>query len=284
MSSELATGTNVALESMNPELRKEFSAIANYIKEQIQLNLQFYHKLGTKVAKVHADEAKYGSGAVDKIATGIALDKGIVYKAMTFAKQFTADELKGLMARETANGKPLTWSHMAQLVHVPERQKVDELIELIFTNDLSVRDLRDVLKQREGALRNRIVTPKTAIGGLTQTDNMVGRLAEKFSKQFDKVVLKPLGKVNEDNVTPEMITKVQATTKVLRTLAESATQRANQLEALEGQLTQASEVAVERAAEAAKAEAAKEKADKAKTAKGAAKNGVARRERRPVSA
>lgn len=315
-----------ALATMNEALRAEFELIAEETRDQAHKNVMFYYKLGERAKKIHGDTQKYGEGAVEKLSSALTIDRGLIYKAMSMAGLFDKDELKALMERRTESwggsrgGNYLTWTHLSQLVPIEDKKQVNALIEQVFEKDLSVRDLRDVIRKHlySGAASNRQATPRTVMGGLSQMLTMTTKLNQKFIAEFGETVFDQLQEIEDEQITDEMLQRVNNSEESLLELADQATKRAGEMKKIRDKLVKGAakaaklrekaEAAKQEAAEAAavakeakekeakaKADAkAKDEAAKAPVAKGkpdktpAATNGKSKparkRERRPVEA
>lgn len=274
--SEEAKARAAVLATMNDALRKEFEDIAEETKKQAHRNVQFYHRIGERSRKIHADTQTYGEKAVEKLSVALDTDRGLIYKAIAFATLFDTAELKALMERQTSGGESLSWSHFSQLVHVSDKKQVLELIEVIMEQDLSVRGLRDELRRRQfsGVNSNRPAAPRSVMGGLSQLLTMTTKLNMKFSSEFDDSIFGPLEVIEDDQVTDEMIKRVTEGEVALTELAEQTAEKSRELAKLKDQLLKAQASAVKAKAkevEEKEKEAAKEKAAKEKEAAAAAK-------------
>lgn len=227
-----------ALAHMNEELRKEFEKIAEETQKQSHSNVMFYHKLGQRAQKIHDDKQKYGEAAIEKLAIALDIDRGLIYKAMTFAGQFSRDELKALMDRRTSGGNYITWSHFSQLVVLEDKRIRDQLVEVIFEEDLSVRDLQEELKKRiySGAAGQRQASPRTIMGGLSQLLTMGSRLVYKFTNEFEEHVFDPLENIEADKITDEILNRVAMSEETLKVLAKQSAEKAKEMEKLRAKL------------------------------------------------
>ena len=229
-----------ALANMNEELKKEFERIAEETQKQSHSNVMFYHRLGQKAQQIHDDEQKYGEGAIEKLAIALDIDRGLIYKAMTFAGQFSRDEVKALTDRRTSGGSYITWSHFSQLVVLEDKGVRDQLVEVIFEKDLSVRDLQEELKKRiySGVVGQRQALPRTIMGGLSQLLTMGSRLVSKFTNEFEEYVFDPLENLEADKITDEIINRVAMSEETLKVLAKQSAEKAKEMEKLRTRLLQ----------------------------------------------
>lgn len=257
---------DLAIQQMNEELRKEFEDIAEETQDQAQRNVKFYHKLGLRAAKIHADTQTYGEGAIEKLSAALVTDRSILYKAMAFVARVTGERLAELMERKTSGDNYITWSHFAQLVHVEDQKLFDSAIEEIFEKDLSIRDLRDLLKTKKytGGGSGRQPVPRTLMGGMSQMVTMAAKLNQKFASEFDDIVFDPLAQIENEAITEDMIKRVAEGEEVLTALGEQVTAKAKELEEIRGKLVKGQAAALKDAEKAAAAEAKEaEKAAKA---------------------
>lgn len=261
MSSTLVPTTNqayasaaLAVADMNAELKVEFDAIKDKINKATAHNLSFYNWLGKRAATVHGNTAKYGSGAIDKLAAGIDYDRSILYKCMTFHALYPTDpELKALTERRSKVGdKPITWSHMFALVHV-DRAAVFGLVDEFFKHGWTVRELhREIRRRAFGGATGPRPTPRTVLGGLSQFLSMSTRLSAKFEEEFDQSVADPLAGIDGGQINDQLLQRVRASGEALRDLAERSGKRAAELdELLKGLEKTAADTAKEAAKEAA---------------------------------
>lgn len=216
-----------AIASMNPLLRKEYEEIYGDILKQAGDNVTFYYKLGGRVDKVRQG-AQYGDDAVDKLALAIDIDRSMVYRAMDFHSQYTSAEVKEILQRSSKAKRPVTWTHFSELLVVPDKQQRQELLELVLSKGLSVRDLVDEIRRRvhsgSGGLQ-RDLAPRSVMGGLSQMAGMSKRLIEKFSGDFRRVVFDPLGGLTDNQVDDslkKMVNDAEARLQELADLVDSA--------------------------------------------------------------
>lgn len=279
-----------AMSQMNEDLQTEFESIRAEIEEQAHKNVLFYYKLGGRIRRIHANQQKYGEGAVDKMAGALDMDRGTLYKAMTFTDQYTKAQIDDYLNRGKEAGQVITWSHFSQLVAIPDEAQRKELIEQVLTNGLSVRDLKDEIAKRLGAggLIERQITPRSILGGLSQVSTMSNKLLDKVGKAFDKSIVKPAANLRDEDVTQEMLDRVQASRTALLNVAKESGQKADKLDELANQLQKALARQDQKKAAEQKAADKKEEADKAKKASakssGNSKASKKKKARRPVTA
>lgn len=98
---------------------------------------------GRSLARVVAEEATYGSSAVEQLAAYLGMSPDRLYKLRTYALVFTRQQVTAYAKRSMANGGRIRYHHLAAIMVVRSPQERLRLVELVFTESLSVRSLRD---------------------------------------------------------------------------------------------------------------------------------------------
>jgi hypothetical protein len=283
-----------ALETMNPELLKEFHKLEEFVSNGLRDMVMFYHAVGVTANRIREDEQTYGDHAVDKLADALNRDRTNIFRAAAMASWLTEKQLKEFLDQEGPYGNPLSWSHLGLLVSVVDVKKREELIQDVIDQGMSARSLKTEIERRERTSQpsgsNRDFSPKTYLGGISQLSNMSARMYSKL-EDADRTIFRK-GLVSSINITPKVIEETGKARDALKAMAEEALKKAEALDDMEGQLmTRAAEEEKTAKEAAAKEKADKEKADKEKAqANGKAGGGAGgkkkgkKRQRRPVTA
>lgn len=172
------------------------------------------HAVGIVVQEVR-DGAKYGSGAVGKIAHELGVDESTLSRYAKVADAWTKPEIVALAKMKNAHGLPLTWSHLVEIADVKDGRRRRGLVGKVIEEGLSVRGLRALIGaneetsvekpvKRAPVLRMPIVERGDAlaseIGGLVETvENSWGHdIMQTLSKRDKEIPNEVLGHLEQD--------------------------------------------------------------------------------------
>jgi hypothetical protein len=140
-----------AVQSMNDELRAKAVEIGKLLTESATESSRARYRAGALVVEIDGDPAKYGRGAVRRVALAVGRDDSTLYDYATVARSWDRKEFLALAARKNSGGVPLSFSHFVALARIEQRRTRDALLERAFRDSLSVRELAAlVLSKLEG--------------------------------------------------------------------------------------------------------------------------------------
>lgn len=234
--SESAAEAQAAVAEMNPNLRREYDNLREEVEKTNKNMVKSYHAIGLIVVKIETGGAKYGSRAVALVATALGYDSGSLYKAKQFVEKYPKDQLEALMARRTVDNRPITWSHFAQLVHVDSDEKREELLERVFAEGLSVRDLKDAIDEELATTHSRRApTAKSAIGALNGMSSRGSVFVERLVKDWRPAIVKPLESADL-TIVEQTLERLDDDIRNMQRVASAASEKASDLAHLKNQL------------------------------------------------
>ena len=130
-------------ELINNEIYKK---VKDYSKNRN--DLMTYYNVGKLLVEAQGGEnrAKYGEGLIKEYSKKLVkeLGKGYTYTALFRMKQFY------LLSEKIATvSQHLTWSHYVEVLKIKEVNKIEYYIKISIEQNLSVRELRNKVKNNE---------------------------------------------------------------------------------------------------------------------------------------
>lgn len=257
--------------------------------------IMIQYNMGSRIADVLSDVAKYGSGAVAQLAAYLPIPgstqkskETLLRNLKTFSDKFTKEYVQEWSVKPMADGRFLELSHWLQLMKVQEKKDQEKMLNRIMKQSLSANDLEKEIRagivktsnSRQGGRKPK--TPSSAIAGLQATFTMAQKL-NNYVEVFDEKVAQAINDMDEDDVTEALAANLAKTVEVLGRTAEEAVEMK---EKAEGCLDRVKEVLEAKAeaqeneegedSEEAEDEAPKKKAKAPKAAK-ASSNGVSKK-------
>src|SRR6185503_10419336 len=133
-----------------------------------------------------------------------------LYKLRTFSQTFSEEQIKHWAERRMTEGGRIRYHHLAAIMVVKLAAERLRLIELVFAQSLSVRNLRDVIASgakdegRAGTVASR---PKSLAESLGQLIDRSRTLVKKFAS-WDKGLFRELERLKADSVDPLLRVRV----------------------------------------------------------------------------
>ncbi len=119
---EIESGKERAYLAMEQEKRTTYWNVGKHIKEHLLQN---------------ADRADYGDNLVSQLSKELNISRSILFDSILFFEQYS---------KIVPTSGQLTWSHIRELVHVPETKTRQEFEQKIIAEKLSVREFRNLVK------------------------------------------------------------------------------------------------------------------------------------------
>lgn len=194
------------------------------------------HKSGGLLADLldSADVHKYGKGAARKLSRALDVPTQELYRWRLLHESFSVGDLRKLIARRTASERRITWSHLDVLLRVPVDKLRVSLLEQIFRDDLNVKELsaiiRDKLGKRGEAAGRKKLAPKTLQGVVAVLDRKLQDLNEFYvvaTEKIEQAISQPSDNVFDDyataidSVTQQRSAAVAAITDMTTKLAKA---------------------------------------------------------------
>lgn len=247
------------------------------------------YDLGSRLKKVYADEATYGSDAATQLAAYWAIPGGAttLYHMKNLAERFDRDFVGQWSAKEMASGARLTFGHWIKLTQVKDEKHIEPLLKRCFADSLTVRDLEAAIveigaekstKRAAGAGRKQSA-PKSPMAGLQKTH----AAAQSFSNMvpvMEKSVFTAIDTMSPDNIDDVLLKRLKDTRDQVASLVKAGQ---TSLKHIESNIARVERVLEKKKTEA-KTEAVAEKAEKKAKVKAKGKKKKDKKKRRtPVA-
>lgn len=208
--------------SMNVALRKILEGVRTWIVRNVEWGLRRTWKLGKTLKRVHDQEAKYGSRAVERMSEVLLCDKGVLTKAMHFYRAFPEKKLEKLLKlRMKVSGEPVTYTHIDKLITVPNEAQRDKLLQECVDNDWTPEELAYHIQvmYREATGQTKLPhaggrprkVPTTIVQLLTNFERATGVLVRDDPLMYNHPLVNFVRFVDNlpaDKVTPELLARV----------------------------------------------------------------------------
>jgi hypothetical protein len=164
---------------MTPALRKLYMSLRPQIDKLIVQDLSTRFKLGEIVDRAIADEATYGSRAVQQLAEALGLSVTELYVSRTIYTQWPEDMRQMFLTRRRPDGKLITYSHLAEVAVIGAAATRKKLVQKVYSECLSTRDLRTlVLGMRSRAAASGGLKPKSPKAAIALVERESERLRD----------------------------------------------------------------------------------------------------------
>lgn len=136
------------VEGMTAPLRHKFEAIREALASATGEEVRGRHRVGVMIIDLQADENKYGKKAVATVARALGVDATTLYRYGSVARLWDAASMRALMRRQTTRGQqPISWCHLLELARVRPAGLRSRLLERVFAEGLSVRELARLIAE-----------------------------------------------------------------------------------------------------------------------------------------
>jgi hypothetical protein len=227
---------NQALKEMTPACRD----VAKEFEHKLHIGqsglVKINYEIGARVAKVLADEGKYGSNAVEQLSQYLQLGGGAttLYQAKEFSEAFEFEFVQQQMARTMTGGGALTTSHWFALAKVESKAKQKELLEKVFKNGWSANALEQEIRSsvktknaRQGGRKPGI--PTSPMAGIQKGYSMLLQF-NNLEPVLEEHVCDVIDEIDAEHVTKDMVDKLDETLKIAAAAQERLSKLMKRLE------------------------------------------------------
>ena len=186
-----------AVSEMNPALTDAFVNIRDLLTKVEQGSIMARWEIGNTVDKA-TDAAKYGEGAVEKLAAALHIDGQDLLRCRAFTIAYDKKEVKELLERRTESDRGITWSHIDQLIRIPKDALRNAMTDKFFKNGLTVRELAAAIQLKLGKRGNAKgrprIGPKTPLAAISVINRQTQADSDIISgsiPQLDKILDAP---------------------------------------------------------------------------------------------
>lgn len=167
-----------------------YKRVKDYSKNRS--DLRAYYNVGKLLIKAQGGEkrAKYGDKIIKKYATKLTLELGRQYNWVTLTRM----RKFYLLSQKVATlSQQLTWSHYVELLKFDNLDEVQYYLKLCENNSLSVRDLRERIKNKDYqrlpvSTRKKLAQNKPIKPQDTVKDPIMIRNSGKYDEFSEKVL------------------------------------------------------------------------------------------------
>jgi hypothetical protein len=182
------------------------------------------HELGRQLDQIISEEATYGSAAVEQLAAYLALSPDFLYKLHTYSQLYDREQVGHWAERRMSNGAMITFNHLTTIMAVTSEPQRRQLVERIFEESLSVRDLRVLLRRARDSAQARsedgtkLTTPLRGLNRLiAEARKMFKALPAHEEAIFAEL---DIGSVETPTLDPAVRSKLQEVQVVLTDLSD----------------------------------------------------------------
>lgn len=233
-----ATARQEIINEMPDALLWKFEEIRAFVIDEAISVFRRRHKLGCMVLEVTNDEDKYGKHAVDQMSKLLSMDNSLLYNAKLFAERYSMNDLEELTNLRNRIGDSLTWSHVVQLIRVPDRDARLQLQQQTADNSWTYQELLKQVQDNKGGKTSKggrpLAKPTGLDGFITQVDSM----SSKWIKCSNDIWLSEDGGLDEitadllaSGASAKTITDIRDLESKVRNLATAADILADELKA-----------------------------------------------------
>lgn len=172
--------TGKTAKNLKAELKPTCDKLRHLFAGAAQSDSLGRYEIGALVRDVKINAA-YGKRGVHSLAEDLAIDASVMYAHAVVATVWTPTEFKKLASRLTAKKHALSFSHWIELAQVGDDHR-GGLIERAFSEDLSVRALKDAV----AALNGTLPRPR-AISNMFGTALALAAQQSRWAKSFDEI-------------------------------------------------------------------------------------------------
>ncbi len=191
------------------------------------------HDIGVMLKQVHDDEAKYGSAAIEKLATVLHRSASELYSFKQIAEVYSRDELEKLVERRSTSGAKLSYSHVRALSSVSGEKERRSLETQFFKTVMTVDEMIAKIKGIEGERSNNrksLATGTNPTGGLVR----LSRMSEVFLREREIFTraLSGLEAMEEEKYNDKLLQQLQDAESNQRNLESFAAESRRRLDVL----------------------------------------------------
>lgn len=213
-----------ALEEMPDALRAVHHEIVAVLNGAVEGTLLAYRRIG-EIADQIRDEAKYGTGPIPRLGESLQMGANTIFTAIRFANAYKEDEVKQIAKMRTANGRSVSWTHVAALLNVPDDKARKEFLKLTVEHSWTADDLAAAIHKKFGKRGNggrKHIVPKSPMAGLQQMSSVFQQVCSRQTEVWDKI-FDAAADIPPDRMTPEFLETVNSAMVSTEALSDKAT-------------------------------------------------------------
>jgi len=219
--SEVTEGAHTSIEDLPERLQEVYAKINECLVEEESNKIRARYEIGRQVHNVVRAPGTYGENAVKKLAEALNISESVLYRFCDVAEQWTPSQFERLAARrDEVRGRPISWSALTEIAEVADAGKRRDLLEAVFGEGLSVRQLR----QRKGELLGHEVEASSPIQrsiamGLGEVLELSRVLLDR-QDTWNKSVFAPIEGVGPEDNPAAILQRIEQTETAQRELRD----------------------------------------------------------------
>ncbi|MFY0568964.1 hypothetical protein ACN28E_34795 [Archangium lansingense] len=135
-------------DEMRPEVREALEKLRELVAQSDAQDADAQYRIGCVVRDVKGSSDKYGKSNVKRLAQELGRDERSLYDRAHVAEMWSPEEFRGLLARKSDKGLPLSFYHLVALSAVEDRQAREQLIAEVLKESYSVKATQRLVKAR----------------------------------------------------------------------------------------------------------------------------------------
>lgn len=225
------------IDEMDAELKKVYRQVNRLFAKVQRDGMLAAWDVGALVKSVTNNERKYGTSAVEQLATALGTNftaqKLLAYRQI--ANAFTRVRVEKLTTMRTEGGNRITITHLTILAGL-NAEHIRDYTKQVFREDLSTDALAAAIQAKLGKRSNSSgrppSPPKTIGSGLSQIAKYHTEI-DKRMKIWEKHVFRRIGESSSDVLTEPLLAKIRETGQEVMALVADGKTLLSQLAAAE---------------------------------------------------
>jgi hypothetical protein len=197
------TGSTAAVsDNLAPDLKAIADAVAQQNTADAERSLLQHYALGLKVQKVLERDVLFGSNGVDQLAAGLHQRPQFLYDLRRVTQLLSRNDIKLLGSRPMTGGGHITIYHLTAIANIPAPAERRRLLELVFTEGLTVAQLinmivKPMLPTRKPSPRKK--TPLVAAKEMASRLQKINALMATWNTLLlDELLAMPPDRIDDD--------------------------------------------------------------------------------------
>lgn len=232
-----------ALAQMNDNLRAVHEEAEDLLNRETECIIRSRYELGLLVKEVDEDEKNsYGAKAIETLSKALGRNKTILYDALKFVNTYSEEQVNELLAARNNNNIPLSWSHVEALIHTPDDDVRDKMLDSALIECWTGAELAKKISEALGGTRSNspgrpLSKPKSFDGYLDSiitTSEVLTKKVEQVWLGGDKTLIDAANEI--EDVSDKTLAKLQDALDKMADTVYAATQTAKELTLLQRKL------------------------------------------------
>jgi hypothetical protein len=216
---------------MNPALRRIANKVRGKLSAYHDQGIIVFHEVGKLVQSIIGDKAKYGTGALGKLAASLPeRSEPLLIAARNFSRVYTPKEIKQLTEAAESNGHLFSQSHFITLSQYSGKRQArlrHSMEAKIVEEGMSTRELQQELRVLESSgpapQGRKPAAPKTPMAAFQQMSKVRRDIDSRVGLWHD-FGIKPVTQLKTGEIDENLIQQIEQTRNDMVGVAESAGQ------------------------------------------------------------